>query len=124
MKSDSIPYFVCLHVISVNCMAKGLICVFVLAVCLSQFFLTCSVCVSEPSVNAALVQDRLNHEAEELERRLSLLSHRTGNCVSCFAPLCLTWDPQTHIQNVILVNLNLEDLCKASVICRSYHVFV
>ncbi|XP_048042127.1 protein Dok-7 isoform X1 [Megalobrama amblycephala] len=33
----------------------------------------------EPSVNAALVQDRLNHEAEELERRLSLLSHSTAS---------------------------------------------
>ncbi|KAK7175917.1 hypothetical protein R3I93_000238 [Phoxinus phoxinus] len=33
----------------------------------------------ESSVNAALVQDRLNHEAEELERRLSLLSHSTAS---------------------------------------------
>ncbi|XP_067285024.1 protein Dok-7 isoform X5 [Pseudorasbora parva] len=33
----------------------------------------------EPSVNAGLVQDRLNHEAEELERRLSLLSHSTAS---------------------------------------------
>ncbi|XP_077058182.1 protein Dok-7 isoform X5 [Siphateles boraxobius] len=33
----------------------------------------------EANVNAALVQDRLNHEAEELERRLSLLSHSTAS---------------------------------------------
>ncbi|XP_056318456.1 protein Dok-7 isoform X2 [Danio aesculapii] len=33
----------------------------------------------ELSVSAASVQDRLNHEAEELERRLSLLSHATAS---------------------------------------------
>ncbi|XP_050971060.1 protein Dok-7 isoform X2 [Labeo rohita] len=33
----------------------------------------------EPSISAASVQDRLKHEAEELERRLSLLSHSTAS---------------------------------------------
>ncbi|XP_058638290.1 protein Dok-7 isoform X5 [Onychostoma macrolepis] len=33
----------------------------------------------EPSISAASAQDRLKHEAEELERRLSLLSHSTAS---------------------------------------------
>lgn len=58
-----------------------------LCICVCRLSLTiCSVSVLEPSVNAALVQDRLNHEAEELERRLSLLSHSTGTCVSQGTP--------------------------------------
>lgn len=36
-------------------------------------------CISEPSISAASAQDRLKHEAEELERRLSLLSHSTAS---------------------------------------------
>ncbi|KAK2914410.1 hypothetical protein Q8A67_002809 [Cirrhinus molitorella] len=36
----------------------------------------------ESSISAASAQDRLKHEAEELERRLSLLSHSTGTSSS------------------------------------------
>uniref|UniRef100_A0A8B9KJR6 Protein Dok-7-like n=1 Tax=Astyanax mexicanus TaxID=7994 RepID=A0A8B9KJR6_ASTMX len=36
----------------------------------------------EPSTTAASVEERLNHEAEELEKRLSLLSHSTASSFS------------------------------------------
>ncbi|RXN30137.1 Dok-7-like isoform X2 [Labeo rohita] len=47
----------------------------------------------EPSISAASVQDRLKHEAEELERRLSLLSHSTGtgSPVSPVRPISSVW---------------------------------
>lgn len=37
-----------------------------------------SVHLSEPSATAVSAEERLNQEAEELEKRLSLLSHNTG----------------------------------------------
>lgn len=43
----------------------------------SFHFLFVSVC----DISAVSVQDRLNHDAEELEMRLSLLSHSTGTCL-------------------------------------------
>lgn len=44
-----------------------------------------SVWLSEPSASAASAEERLNQEAEELEKRLSLLSHNTGARLSRFS---------------------------------------
>lgn len=44
-----------------------------------------TVLLSEPSASAASAEQRLNQEAEELEKRLSLLSHNAGACLlSCY----------------------------------------
>lgn len=54
---------------------------------LSQFIFF--LVVPECGISAVSDQDRLNHEAEELEKRLSLLSHSTGMGTSRPAQLSL-----------------------------------